>query len=85
MEQNNATQVESITELTAGDTVAVKGNGLDVTTTVDDISVSSWKGKQCATLTPVDGNTYTLTDTDHPLQSDGITANVGAVTVKRLE
>lgn len=83
MEQNNATMVESITELTEGDTVTVTGNGLDVTTEVGVIGHDSWKGKQTATLEPTDGNTWTLTDTDHPLQSDGITSNVGAVTVAR--
>ena len=85
MEAHNATTVESITELTAGDTVTVSGNGLDVTTEVGVIKHDSWKGKQTATLNPVDGNTWTLTDTDHPLQSDGITANVGAVTVELHE
>ena len=85
MEAHNATTVESITELTAGDTVTVSGNGLDVTTEVGVIKHDSWKGKQTATLNPVDGNTWTLTDTDHPLQSDGIMANVGAVTVELHE
>ncbi len=87
MEQQTATMTEvtSVTELTEGDRVKVTGNGLDVTTTVDDISLKSWGvNKFQATLAPVDGNTYTLTDTDHPLQSDGITANNGAVTVTSL-
>ena len=82
MEQNNATTVESITELNAGDTVTVTGNGMDVTAEVADISHDSWKGKQAATLEPTDGYTWTLTDTNHPLQSDGILSNVGAVTVE---
>ena len=82
MEQDNATTVESITELTAGDTVTVTGNGMDVTAKVADISHDSWKRKQSATLEPTDGYTWTLTDTDHPLQSDGIMSNNGAVTVE---
>ena len=82
MEQHNATTVESITELNAGDTVTVTGNGMDVTAEVADISHDSWKGKQAATLEPTDGYTWTLTDTNHPLQSDGILSNNGAVTVK---
>lgn len=82
MEAQQATKVESIDELNAGDTVTVSGNGLNVTTEVEDISKSSWTGKNSATLAPVDGYTATLTDADHPLQSNGITANVGAVTVK---
>jgi len=82
MEQTNSRQVESITELTVGDTVTVTGNGMDVTATVGDISHDSWKGKQAATLEPTDGYTWTLTDTDHPLQSDGILCNVGAVKVQ---
>ena len=79
------TEVESITELTEGDTVSVTGNGLDVTADVAVIELDSWKDKQTATLEPTDGHTWTLTDTDHPLQSDGITANVGSVTVQRVE
>ena len=85
MEAHNATTVESITELTAGDTVTVSGNGLDVTTEVGVIKHDSWKGKQTAMLNPVDGNTWTLTDTNHPLQSDGIMSNNGAVTVELHE
>jgi len=81
MEQNTASTVDSITELLEGDRVRVEGNGMDVTATVDDIDFSTWKGKMTATLEPTDGVTYTLTDTDHPLQSDGITANCGAVNV----
>ena len=77
------TDVESIEELTSGDTVTVSGNGLDLTSEVAEISESSWTGKKSATLAPVDGYTATLTDSDHSLQSDGITANVGAVTVRR--
>ena len=84
MEAHNATKVESITELTAGDTVTVTGNGMDVTADVADISHDSWKGKEAATLEPTDGYTWTLTDTNHPLQSDGIMSNNGAVTVERL-
>jgi len=85
MEAHNATmtEVDSITELLEGDRVQVSGNGMDVTAIVDDISLDSWKGKMTATLEPADGMTYTLTDTDHPLQSDGITANCGAVTVHK--
>ena len=82
MEQHNATTVESITKLMTGDTVTVTGNGMDVTAEVADISHDSWKGKQAATLEPTDGFTWTLTDTNHPLQSDGILSNNGAVTVK---
>ena len=82
MEQNNGVQVESITKLSAGDTVTVTGNGMDVTAKVADISHDSWKGKEAATLEPTDGHTWTLTDTNHPLQSDGILSNVGAVTVE---
>jgi len=81
MEQNTASTVDSITELLEGDRVHVEGNGMDVATTVGDIGFSTFKGKMTATLEPVDGETYTLTDTDHPLQSDGITANCGAVNV----
>jgi len=84
MEAHNATTVESITELTAGDTVTVTGNGMGETGEVADISFSTWKGKMTATV-EADGNTWTLTDTDHPLQSDGITANNGAVTVELHE
>jgi len=85
MEQNTATmtEVESITELLEGDTVTVRGNGLDLTTEVGKIGLDEWKGKMTATLEPSGGMTYTLTDTDHPLQSDGITSNVGSVTVFR--
>jgi len=85
MEAQNATmtEVESITELLEGDTVTVRGNGLDLTTEVGTIGLDEWKGMMAATLEPADGMTYTLTDTDHPLQSDGITANVGSVTVFR--
>jgi len=81
MEQHNATTVESITKLMTGDTVTVTGNGMDVTGEVDDISFSTWKGKMTATV-QADGNTWTLTDTDRPLQSDGILSNNGAVTVQ---
>ena len=82
MSKTNTTTVESITELTAGDTVTVTGNGMDVTADVADISHDSWKGKEAATLEPTDGYTWTLTDTNHPLQSDGIMSNNGAVTVE---
>ena len=82
MEAQNATTVESITELTAGDTVTVTGNGMDVTADVADISHSSWMGKETATLEPTEGNTFTLTDSEHVLKSNGITAHVGAVTVE---
>jgi len=85
MEQNNATQVESITELLEGDKVRVSGNGLDVETTVGEISFSTWNYMMTATVKADNGNSYRLIDADHPLQSDGITSNVGAVTVKRLE
>jgi hypothetical protein len=80
MEQQTA--VDTVEALSENDTVTVSGNGLDVTATVEDISQSSWTGKLSATLKPTNGDTWTLTDADHPLQSDGITANVGAVTVK---
>lgn len=81
MEQHNATMVDSITNLMQGDTVTVTGNGIDATGEVDDISFSTWKGKMTATV-QADGNTWTLTDTDHPLQSDGITSNNGSVAVQ---
>ena len=84
-QQTTMTEVDSITELLEGDRVQVSGNGLDIETTVGEISFSTHKEKMTATLEPVEGETYTLTDTDHTLQSDGITANVGAVTVKRHE
>jgi len=82
MEQNTVSAVESITELLTGDTVTVTGNGMDATGEVTDISLSEWKGKMTATV-ETDAETWTLTDADHPLQSGGITANVGAVTVER--
>jgi len=81
MEAQNATTVESITELLTGDTVTVTGNGMDVTGEVTDISLNEWTDKMTATV-ETDTHTYTLTDTDHPLQSDGITSNNGAVTVE---
>ena len=81
MEQHNATTVESITKLMTGDTVTVTGNGMDVTGEVTDISLNEWKDRMTATV-ETDTHTWTLTDTDHPLQSDGITSNNGAVTVK---
>ena len=81
MEQHNATKVESITQLTAGDTVTVTGNGMDVTAKVADISQSSPNDRLTAWLEPTDGCTWSLTDTTHPLQSDGIMSKNGAVTV----
>ena len=77
----NGNKVESITQLTAGDTVTVTGNGMDVTAKVADISQSSPNDRLTAWLEPTDGYTWSLTDTTHPLQSDGIMSNNGAVTV----
>jgi len=81
MEAQNATTVESITELLTGDTVTVTGNGMDVTGEVTDISLNEWTDKMTATV-ETNTHTWSLTDTDHPLQSDGITSNNGAVTVE---
>lgn len=78
------TEINSIEELETGDKVNVSGNGLDITSEVEVIEGSSWTGKKTAYLAPKDGYTASLTDTDHPLQSDGIKANVGAVTVERV-
>ena len=81
MSNTNTTTVESITKLMTGDTVTVTGNGMDVTGEVTDISLNEWKDRMTATV-ETDTHTWTLTDTDHPLQSDGITSNNGAVTVE---
>ena len=83
MEAENGNKVKSITQLTAGDTVTVTGNGMDVTAKVADISQSSPNDRLTAWLEPTDGYTWSLTDTTHPLQSDGIMSNNGAVTVTR--
>ena len=77
-----ADTVESVTELNEGETVSVNGNGLDVTGEVTAIEHSSWSDSLTARV-HVDGDTWSLTDTNNPLQSDGIVANVGAVTVTR--
>ena len=77
-------EVESITELLEGDTVHVSGNGLDVTADVAVIELDEWKEKMVARLEPTDGYTWTLTDTSHPLNDDGISANGRAVTVERV-
>ena len=77
-----ADTVESVAELNEGETVSVNGNGLDVTGEVTAIEHSSWSDSLTARV-HVGGDTWSLTDTNHPLQSDGIVANVGAVTVTR--
>jgi len=83
MEQQTATTtVESITELTEGDIVSVSGNGVDVTSHVATIDYNADKERMVAWLEP-DGVTLKLRDTDHPLQTDGITSNCGSVTVER--
>lgn len=78
------TDVESISELLEGDTVHVQGNGLDVTADVAVIELDEWKGKMVACLEPTDGYTWTLTDTSHPLNDDGISANGRTVNVERV-
>jgi len=85
MEAHNATQVESITELNAGDTVTVKGNGADVTHEVTSRGTDA-AGREFVAFT-VDGFTYTLRDSEpHPLTTGGIrAAGIGAVTVGVIE
>ena len=80
--RTQADEVASVTELSEGEKVTINGNGLDVTGEVTAIEQSSWSGSLVARV-HVDGNTWSLTDTNNPLQSDGIVANVGAVTVTR--
>jgi len=80
-ETTQLTEVESITELTEGDLVSVSGNGVDVKAHVATIDYNADKERMIAWLEP-DGVTLKLRDTDHPLQTDGITSNCGSVTVK---
>jgi len=77
--------ITDVDELEVGDKVTVTGNGLEITSEVEVIESSSWTGKMTATLAPEDGRTVSLTDADHPLQSGGLTAGVGAVNVERAE
>lgn len=79
------TDVESISELLEGDTVHVRGNGLDVTADVAVIELDAWKDTMVARLEPTDGHTWTLTDTGGgPLSDDGISANGRVVNVERV-
>jgi len=81
---DTTTKVDSITELTVGDTVTVSGNGMEHTAEVAVIEYDGWKDTMVARLAPTDGLTVTLTDTDHHLRESGkIKTNVAGTAVER--
>jgi len=81
---NDTVDVESITELTEGDTVTVSGNGMVHTAEVALIEYDGWKDKMAATMEPTDGLTVTLCDTYRPLaDKKSVSTNVAGTTVER--
>jgi hypothetical protein len=87
-------RVESVEELSEGDTVYVSGNGTNIAAEVASMGVTSWMtggesdGTLVADLEMSEGYRETLRDSEpHPLQTqpfEGINSRQGPVRVERV-